>query len=147
MPALLSLLKTIETNSQQLYDCLLLEKQALNARQYEQLAELATQKQNLVDQLQALDQQRSTSFSGDDFNAFIANSNDPAIIQQWDITRDIMRKGQQQNEVNGRLLNKLSQINQDVIEILSGREKQASQTYNAQGEKDNSSSMLNGIKA
>lgn len=147
MTALLSLLKTIEASSQQLYERLILEKQALDARQYEQLAELAVEKQALVDQLQALDQQRSASFSGEDFNAFITNSKNSALIEQWNNTRDIMRKGQQQNEVNGRLLNKLNQINQEVIEILSGREKQSSQTYNAQGEQDNSGSMFNGIKA
>ena len=147
MTALLSLLKTIQTTSQQLLDCLLLEKQSLEAKQYEPLAELAAEKQTLVDKLQTLDQQRSASFPGGDFNAFISSSNDQALIKQWSQTREIIRKGQQQNEVNGRLLNKLNQINQEVIEILSGREKQASQTYNAQGEQDNSNSMLNGIKA
>lgn len=147
MTALLSLLKSIQQHSQQLNDCLQLEKKALDANQYERLCELAIEKQSLLDQLQALDGQRATSVSDKDFNTFIANSNDQTLISQWGRTREIIRLCQQQNEVNGRLLYKRNKLNQETIAILSGRDKQTAQTYNAQGGQSNSNSMLDGIKA
>lgn len=147
MTALLSLLASIQQYSQQLHDCLIQEKQALDANQYEHLCELASEKQSLVDQLQALDKQRVANSPDADFNDFIANSNDPSLIKQWEHTQKIIRLCQQQNEVNGRLLYKRNKINQETIAILSGRDKQTAQTYDAQGGQINSSSMLDGIKA
>lgn len=147
MNALLSLLQSIQQYSQQLHDCLQQEKQALDAKQYERLCELADEKQTLVDQLLQLDQQRSASFTGDNFNTFISNSHDQALIKQWEDTRESIRLSQQQNEVNGRLLKKRNQIIQETIAILSGRDKQTLETYDAQGEQANSNSMLDGIKA
>lgn len=147
MTALLSLLESIQQYSQQLHDCLIQEKQALDANQYERLCELASEKQSLVDQLQALDKQRAAISPEADFNNFIANSNDASLISQWEHTQQFIRLCQQQNEVNGRLLYKRNKLNQETIDILSGRDKQTAQTYDAQGGQVNSSSMLDGIKA
>ena len=147
MNALLSLLQSIQLHSQQLLDCLKLEKQSLDNNQIEQLSEIAEQKQVLIDQLQKLDKQRSASCAEKDFNTFITDSNNPALTDQWNITRKTISDCQQQNEVNGRLLKKRSEINQDILTILTGRNQQADQTYDAQGSQTNSASLLNGIKA
>ena len=147
MTALLSLLESIQQYSQKLHDCLIQEKQALDASQYEHLCELASEKQTLVDQLQALDKQRVSNSPDADFNSFIANSDDPTLIRQWTHTQKIIRLCQQQNEVNGRLLYKRNKLNQETIAILSGRDKQTSQTYDEKGGQINSNSLLDGIKA
>jgi len=146
MTSLLSLLQLIEKHSLQLHECLLQEKQALDASQYEWLCELSTEKQSLVEQLQGLDQQREAFAPGEDFNTYIASSAEPALISQWDKSREVIRLCQQQNEVNGRLLFKRNQLNLETLAILSGRDKPSSQTYNAQGGQAQNNSMLTGIK-
>jgi len=147
MTALLSLLKNIQQNSQQLVDCLNQEKQALSENQLEKLNVISSEKQALLDKLNRLDQQRAASSTDNNFNDFIANSNDLQLIKQWDLTRQTISECQKLNEVNGRLINKRSQINQDIISILSGRNEQADETYNAQGNQSSNSSLLGGIKA
>jgi len=147
MTALLSLLKNIQQNSQQLVDSLKQEKQALSENQLEKLNEITSEKQVLLDKLSQLDQQRAASSTNKNFNDFIASSNDQELIKQWDLTRLTISECQKLNEINGRLINKRSQINQDIISILSGRNEQADETYNAQGNQSSNSSLLGGIKA
>jgi len=147
MTALLSLLINIQQHSQQLFDCLKLEKLALDNNQLEKLNEISSQKQALLKQLEQLDKQRAASSADKNFNEFIANSNNQALIHQWQTTRQSIAACQQQNEINGRLLNKRSQINQDILSILTGRSQQADETYNAQGNQTSNASLLSGIKA
>ncbi|RDH84721.1 MAG: hypothetical protein DIZ80_04435 [endosymbiont of Galathealinum brachiosum] len=147
MTALLSLLQNIQQTSQQLFDCLKQEKLALDHDQLESLNEISSQKQILLEQLGLLDQQRAASSPGKNFNDFISNSNNQALIKQWDTTRKHIAECQQQNEINGRLISKRSQVNQDILSILSGRNEQASETYNAQGNQTSSASLLGGVKA
>lgn len=147
MNALLSLLQHIQKHSQLLLNCLDQEKQSLDNNQLEQLNEISAQKQDLVNQLQELDQQRSEHCPENDFNTFIANTNNQALINQWDATRKIIVSCQQQNEINGRLLIKRSEINKDILTILTGRNQAADQTYDAQGSQVKNTSLLNGIKA
>ena len=147
MTALLSLLKNIQQHSQQLVNCLKQEKLALNKNQLDKLNEISSEKQLLVDKLNQLDQQRAASSTDKNFNDFIANSNDLQLIKQWDLTRQTISECQRLNEINGRVINKRSQINQDILSILSGRNEQADETYNAQGNQSSNSSLLGGIKA
>ena len=147
MTALLSLLKNIQQHSQQLIDCLNQEKLALNKNQLDKLNEISSEKQILLDQLNQLDKQRAASSTNENFNKFIANSNNQPLIKQWDLTRQTISECQQLNEINGRLINKRSQINQDILSILSGRNEQADETYNAKGNQTGSSSLLGGVKA
>jgi len=147
MTDLLSLLRDIQNYSQQLYDCLILEKQMLDNNQLKKLAEISSQKQTLLEQLDQLDKLRSAAAGGKNFKGFIADSKDQPLIKQWNTTRKIIASCQQQNEINGRLINKRSMINQDILSILSGRDKQADETYNAHGNQVTSTSLFNGIKA
>jgi len=147
MNALLSLLQTIEHISQQLLDCLKQEKQALDDNQYGQLCELAVQKETIISQLNELDKQRAASCPDNNFNQFINSSNNQALISQWDNTRSVILSCQQQNEVNGRLLNRRNQYNQETIAILTGRNRTTDQTYNARGNQAGSGSLFNSVKA
>ncbi len=147
MTDLLSLLHDIQQQSQKLLDCLKLEKQALDNNEFEQLSELAIQKQQLLDKLEQLDQQRATHCPDKNFSFFIENSRNLTLISQWEITRKVIADCQLQNETNGYLIARCSQINQDILSILSGRSQLQNETYNAQGNQTNSSSLLNGLKA
>ncbi len=147
MTALLSLLQNIQQQSQQLLNCLINEKQALDNNHLEELTELANQKQTLLEKLNQLDKQRVAEAPAKNFNTFIANSKNKKLIAQWNSTRQSIASCQQQNEVNGRLLNKRSQINQDILSILSGQSQSTNETYNAQGNQTSNTSLLSNIKA
>ena len=147
MTDLLSLLQNIQNLSQQLLDCLLLEKQALDNNQLQELTKISNQKQTLLEQLDQLDKLRAANTTDKNFNTFIANSKNQPLIKQWNSTREIIAACQQQNEINGRLLNRRSMVNQDILSILSGRNQQADETYNAHGNQVGSASLFNGIKA
>jgi len=148
MPELLSLLKNIQQQSIELLTQLKREKQALDDNQPEKLAEISTQKQLCLEQLQILDQQRTDHASGhNDFNQFIARSKNRPLIVQWQATREAIKNCQLQNEINGRTLHKRGQINLDILCILTGHKQASEQTYTAQGNQNRSNSLLNGIKA
>jgi len=147
MSALLSLLENIQKHSQQLLVCLNLEKKALDNNQLDALAEISNQKQTLLEQLDQLDKQRAANSCDKNFDTFIINSKDPHLKLQWKSTRKYIVACQQQNEINGRLINKRSLINQDVLSILSGRNQQTNETYNAKGNQSNNTSLFTGIKA
>ncbi len=147
MPDLLSLLHSIHQLSEQLLECLQQEKAALDENQYEALSTITEQKQQLLNQLEPLDAQRIALSSEQSFNEFIASSGDQSLIRAWNHTRDIITRCQQQNETNGRLLNRQGQIHRDIIALLSGNRTETDQTYNAQGNQGKSASLLNNVKA
>lgn len=147
MTHLLSLLQSIQQHSQQLKACLEQEKQALDDQQYDQLILISEKKQVLLEQLTDLETQRANLSPGVQFNEFIASSGNTTLIRQWNNTRGIIARCQQQNAINGRLLNRQQQVNQDLISLLSGRKRQTEQTYNAQGSQGSSTSLLGDIKA
>jgi flagellar biosynthesis/type III secretory pathway chaperone len=147
MTALLSLLKNIQQQSQLLLECLKQEKHALDNNQLENLDSIANQKLPLLEKLEQLDKQRIANSVKDDFDNYINTSNNPTLISQWQTTRLALSACRQQNEVNGRLIRKRSQINQDILSVLSGRDQTADETYNAQGNQVASASLLSGVKA
>ncbi len=147
MTALLSLLQNIQQQSTLLLNCLKQEKLALNDNQLEKLTEISTQKLTLLEKLDQLDKQRIASSPDKNFNDFINSSKNSTLIKQWQETRQCIAKCQQQNEINGRLINKRSQINMDTLSIITGRGKREETTYNAQGNQSSQASLFNGIKA
>lgn len=147
MSYLLSLLKDIQKDSQQLFNCLQQEKQALDDNQLDKLNDIAAQKQALITHLSELDKQRIANSPTENFNQFIAETRDNVLIKQWKLTRESIANCQKQNEVNGRILNKRTLINKDILSLLTGRELPSETTYDAQGSQSNQSSILNGIKA
>lgn len=147
MTSLLSLLKNIQQHSQQLVDCLKQEKQALSENKLEKLNDISSEKQLLVDQLNQLDQQRAANSTENDFDDFIANSHNLQLIKQWNLTRQTISECKKLNEINGRIIHRHSQINQDILSILSGRNEPADETYNAQGNQSSNNSLLGGIEA
>ncbi len=159
---MLSLLQSIHEHSKELLKHLKQEKQALDKHDFEQLNQLANGKQSLLDKLQLLDTQRGKKFSDiliqdhkleknspdDNFNAYIAETHNASLINQWAVTRKSIAECQQQNEINGRILRKQGQLNLEMLSILTGANQQHSaQTYTADGLQTGSSSLFNGVKA
>jgi len=132
---MLSLLQSINTHSKALLTLLKQEKQALDHHNFEQLNQLASSKQNLLDKLQLLDTQREKKISpphkqghkqkkqnsDESFTAYIAST---------------------------RILRKQSQLNLEMLSVLTGANQQHSaQTYTADGVQSTHSSLFNGVKA
>lgn len=147
MTPLLSLLKSIQQQGQQLHDCMLEEKQALGSQQYDQLASLTEKKQSLIKQLDQLEQQRNQHCPAQNFSEYIAQSGDAGLIRQWNNTRGIIARCQKQNEVNGRLLHRQQLIQQDLISLMTGRRPEQQDTYSADGNQRKHSQLLGDIKA
>ncbi len=147
MNELLSLLQTIHNHSQQLLGCLEDEKAALDQQDFSQLTQLCQNKQTLLDQLQSLDQQRQHYGQPQSFNRYIASCGDSRLIKQWNTTRGLIARCQQQNETNGRLMIRQQQIQQELIGMLSGKRFEKDTTYNSSGNQQRSSQLLGDIKA
>ncbi|MFW2374726.1 MAG: flagella synthesis protein FlgN [Gammaproteobacteria bacterium] len=127
-----TLLENIESCSDQLYQCLSDEHDALRDNQYESIMSLAEQKQSLVGVLNELDQQRLQLSGTTDFAQFLSRSR-PDLSQVWQTLREKIQRCQQQNEVNGRILNRRNQIARDTLNILTGRSNDDETTYGPSG--------------
>lgn len=135
--------------SQLLHDYLLQEKQALEQQDYTQLLEIAPRKQQQVETLQQLEQNCKQLCGSQSIHSRIMQAADPSLIQLWNNTQKLVKHCQQQNEVNGLLIQRSSQINQATLCILTGKSPQQEhgQTYNAKGSQHSGNSILNDIKA
>lgn len=135
--------------SQLLHDCLLQEKQALDQQDYALLLEAAPRKQQQVEILQQLEQNCKQLCGSQSIHSRIMQAADRSLIQLWNNTQKLIKNCQQQNEVNGLLIQRSAQINQATLSILTGTSPQQEhgQTYNASGGQDNRNSILNDIQA
>jgi len=147
METLLSLLKSIQQDSQLLLDCLKQEKQLLDSHQLDKLATVSSKKQQLIIQLNQLDSQRKNYSTNADFNHFITLSKNAELISQWKVSRKIISACQKQNNINGKIIQRHGRINQDILSIITGQSLAEDKTYNAQGTQTRSNSLLNEIKA
>ncbi len=147
MENFLSLLSKIQKHSQLLLDCLNLEKQALDTNTLDGLNDIADKKIILFKELESLNIQRKENSSDKDFNQYLLNTKDKKLISQWSTCEKIISACKKQNEINGRIINRYSQSNQDVLSIITGRKQSKDDTYNSQGSQTRNTSLLNDIKA
>ncbi|MDP2559878.1 flagella synthesis protein FlgN [Psychrobium sp. 1_MG-2023] len=114
------------TYAEQLLTLLAQEEQALIARQYEAINQLAEQKQQLIEQLQQTDQQLANS---------LPNPKEfPAELQSHKEQVDLLLKQcQEKNQQNGKAialgLNSLERLQGSLIQKRAGN----SMTYTAKG--------------
>ncbi len=135
--------------SQLLHDYLLQEKQSLEQQDYSQLLEIAPRKQQQVETLQQLEQNCKQLCGSQGIHSRIMQTADHSLIQLWNNTQKLIKNCQQQNDVNGLLIQRSSQINQATLGILTGKSplEEHGQTYNAQGSQHSGNSILNDIQA
>ncbi len=132
--SLKSVLEEIDHSAKQLLNCLHDELKALNDKQYESLITIAEDKQQLVNQLNKLDNKRREFDASKQFGDYLLHQ-DPSgeLGRYWNSVRDNIQKCQQQNTVNGRLLQRNHRLSQETISLLSGKPINNDATYGPNG--------------
>jgi flagellar biosynthesis/type III secretory pathway chaperone len=143
-----SIFDKISAQSLSLQHCLEAEFEALQANQFETLLSLSEQKQQLVNELNALDAARTSLLNG---KHFIQSLNELDSSHQlrthWHSVQLDIQKCQQQNAINGRLLQRRNELARETLEIISGRQNTTATTYGPEGLKQDSGHLLNHTKA
>ena len=138
-----SVLQDIGHSVEQLVCCLQNELKALNDKQYESLIMIAQEKQQLVERLDMLDNQRKQFDSSKNFSDYlIQQDRSGKLAGQWVSIRDTIKECQQQNIVNGRLLQRYHRLSQETINLLSGRTANTDTTYGPNGLKQGQHSLI-----
>lgn len=140
------ILDQIASSSAELLQCLIKEHQALSLHQVDELLPLSEQKQQLVTTLDQLDQQRKNACNHSDFIAFL-NDLDPSLTKDWLLATGIIKKCQQQNDVNGRLLARRNALARETLEIFTGKKLSGPNTYGSDGLQSGQSSFVTNVEA
>ncbi len=141
-----NLLEQINDLSRQLYQCLVKEHDALSINKTDKLIPISEQKQALLTQLDELDKQRLLLSGKKDFMLFL-KSIDARLVGYWEAARKSAKKCQQQNEINGLLLQRRNTIARETLEIFTGRKLTTETTYGPDGLTNSSNSMVTNVKA
>ncbi|TNF38750.1 MAG: flagellar protein FlgN [Gammaproteobacteria bacterium] len=146
--ALRNILNDIDQSTQLLLSCLQNEFKALNDKQYDILLSIAEQKQHLIDQLNQLDRQRQQYSDDANFSQYLLQQDSSGrLADAWQTIRANIGKCQQQNSVNGRLLQRYYRLSQETISLLTGRPNNSGTTYGPNGLTQSQSSLLSGTRA
>jgi len=140
-----NILDKINDLSKQLYQCLVKEHDALSINKTDQLIPISEQKQSLLTQLDELDKQRLSLSGKKDFVLFL-KSIDARLVSYWEATKKSIKKCQQQNEINGHILNRKNTIAKETLEIFTGRKLTTEATYGPDGLTNNSNSLVTNVK-
>ena len=128
--------------------CLNREFEILNSHDYENLIPVANEKQELVQSLDNLDKKRQSLISDKDYSGQLKQIDKSGLLaRHWDLTLEKVKQCNHQNEVNGRLINKLNQISQETLDIFTGHNSSAEITYSPEGLKKGSISQLTNTRA
>jgi len=143
------ILTQIATFSEQLKDILSKEFETLNAQDFDQLMSLTRTKQNLLAELETVEQQRlqlSSAYAS--FNDYLQQQNEgKQLLNQWNIICQQLKECREQNEINGRLLQKKQQLSNEMLGLLSGQKDASPVTYEADGTQQKAASILGNTEA
>ncbi len=133
----------------QLEQILKQEFETLEQQDFDQLMALTSQKQKLVEQLDALEKQRQQLSAGhESFKDYLQQQVEAKDLRkQWNIIRQKLQQCREQNEINGRLLQKKQQLSGEMLDLLSGKQNNAPATYEADGTQQKSGSILGDTQA
>ncbi len=138
----------ISAQTLSLQQCLKAEFEALQANQFETLLSLSEQKQQLVNDLNALDATRISLIEGEHFIQSLDELDSSHQLRtHWHSVQQDVQKCQQQNAINGRLLHRRNELARETLEIISGHQNTQATTYGPEGLKQNSGHLLNHTKA
>ena len=131
--------------SSQLLEILQSENQALSANDLDIIQQIAQDKQQIVDTLESLDQQRELQLQKAGFDIdkngmkdFLKQCDD-RLNQDWQQLMTVITKCQRQNEVNGIIINAASHHAKDALSILKGQQPGNKIHYGPKGETINGS--------
>ena len=140
------ILVQIEATSTELLQCLIKEHDALSLNQLDKLIDLSDQKQQLVNRLEQLDQQRQATCGQTEFISYL-NQLDSKLASYWRTVSQSIKKCQQQNEINGRILNRRNSLVRETLEIFTGRKLNSGNTYDAKGLQSGNESIVTNVEA
>lgn len=116
------------------------ERQALGERDASVLATTVHEKEQQLGLLDQLAQQRSqllqqAGLTADKtgFEAFLESDGSGQLANFWTGLEGLLRECQQQNQINGSLLETNKQVVQQALSILTGREVGQDEVYNQLG--------------
>jgi len=142
-------LTRIATFSEQLKNILAEEFETLQQQNFDQLMSLTSKKQTLLTELETLEQQRlklSSAFAS--FKDYLLQqTNSKGLLKQWDVIRQQLKECREQNEINGRLLQKKQQLSSEMLGLLSGKQDHSPATYEADGTQQKHASILGNTRA
>ena len=138
----------------QLNECLLEERSHLKDNNSEGLISSSQTKEVLMQQLGSLEAQRKESFSDRNINCkadylLWLDTLDPSkeLRNQWlEISKKIINC-QKTNASNGIITEKMSLASQEILNVLSGNNLPANNTYTASGKKPDSAASLHNTTA
>ena len=135
--------------SETLRDLLNQEMQLLASREFDNLSTVLTNKVNIIDQLEDLENQRSKILIAQGYSAdvdgtksFLAdNESNQDLTNSWKKLMDLVKECQIINQSNGMVVSKNQAQIQQAMQIISGgQNKGSSDTYNNKGVQSYSSS-------
>ncbi len=133
--------------SKQLILCLDRENACLIARDYDQLMDIAANKQQLLEQLERLDEARQSQVADADFNDYLKTRGTTRLDSLWQALKTNIQQCARKNEVNGRLLQRQNRLTRETMELLTGRNISQAATYDAKGMTSAQDSLLPNIEA
>lgn len=139
----------LATFSEQLNDILNAEFETLHKQDFDQLMQLSSKKQNLLNELETVEQQRlQLSSAFESFEEYLQQqTNGQDLIEKWQHIRQQLKICREQNEINGRLLQKKQQLSNEMLGLLSGNKETTPATYEADGTQQNAASILGDTQA
>ncbi|MDH5483895.1 MAG: flagellar protein FlgN [Gammaproteobacteria bacterium] len=139
-----TLFNAINEHSDKLLKCLQDEMTALNSNQYENLLSLAEVKQSIITRLDTLDNQRQQLTGNTDFTSFLQQQvNSQQLVKQWQATQVKIQACKNQNEINGRLLQRRNKLAREVMDIMTGHNSTNETTYGRNGQTQTKAAFLN----
>lgn len=149
-----TLFTQIHRCADQLHESLLEERSHLKNNNSEGLIESSQQKELLMQQLGSLEAQRKATLtltninSKEDYLVWL-NKIDPSnkLKKQWIEISNRIKDCQKMNATNGIITEKMSLASQEILNILSGNNLPASNTYTASGKKPENATSLHNTTA
>jgi len=138
-------LQSIQQAADNLYQFLNQEHQCLVARNYKELVELTTAKEQAVIKLEGLEQQRNQILAGRTMESMLADQ--PQGLQAWQNTLRLIGDCEHQNRVNGQLIERSQQLTRETLHLMSGVQPASETTYGPDGLKHGETSLLGKTQA
>lgn len=138
----------------QLHDSLEAELDYLKNNNAEQLLNNIQRKQELMDQLMQLEQQRKSITASQqikskaDYLNWLDRLDSTGILKnQWNELGQLIKDCQKMNATNGVISDKMAEASIEVLNILSGNKLPADSTYSSSGRKNERVSSLHNTTA
>ena len=138
----------IAENADKLLACLNQELETLNSNDYKALVSIANEKQVLIQLLDNLDKKRQSLSPDSDYSEYLKQLDiTESLVNDWNQILEKIKQCNHQNEINGRLINRMNQIARETLDLFTGRDSNADVTYSPEGLKQGMNTRLTNTRA